>query len=198
MRPILLDLPDQILTPRLIIRHPSPGDGEMVNAAIKESLEYLRPWVPFAKTMPTVEESEEVARRGLARWILREDLLLWIIDRETGLFLGGTGLHRINWDVPSFEIGYWIRKSHEGRGLVTESVIALTRFAFDALGAIRVEIKIDPANARSLASPRRLGYTEEGILRRNSVNCDGDPRDTVVFSRLNADGLPEIEISWSI
>ncbi len=196
MWPILLDLPDQILTPRLIIRHPLQGDGAMVNEAIKESLEYLRPWVPFAKTMPTVEESEEVARRGLARWILREDMLLWIIDRETGLFLGGTGLHRINWDVPSFEIGYWIRKNYEGRGFVTENVIALTHFAFEALSAKRVEIKIDPANAKSLAIPRRLGYTEEGILRRNSVNCDNEPRDTVVFSRTTLYGLPDLDVRW--
>lgn len=196
MRPILLDLPDQILTRRLIIRHSLPGDGAMVNEAIKESLENLRPWVPFAKTMPTVEESEEVARRSLARWILREDMLYWMIERESGVFLGGTGLHRINWDVPSFEIGYWIRKSSEGRGFVTESVIALTRFAFEALSAKRVEIKIDPENARSLAVPRRLGYTEEGILRRNSVNCDGEPKDTVVFSRTSLDGLPDLDVRW--
>ena len=32
------------------------------------------------------------------------------------------GLHRIDWAVPKFEIGYWARTSHAGRGYITEDV----------------------------------------------------------------------------
>ncbi len=47
----------------------------------------------------------------------------------------------------------------------------------------RVEIRIDPANERSLAVPRALGFTEEGTLRRRLPSAtDGVPRDMVVFA----------------
>lgn len=37
MKPILLDLPMPIITPRLLLRPPQPGDGIALNAAVSES-----------------------------------------------------------------------------------------------------------------------------------------------------------------
>lgn len=50
MKPILLDWPDTIETPRLIIRVPQAGGGAQLNAAIAESIDELRPWMPWAQT----------------------------------------------------------------------------------------------------------------------------------------------------
>lgn len=41
MKPILLDLPMTITTPRLLLRPPHVGDGIEANAAILESLDLL-------------------------------------------------------------------------------------------------------------------------------------------------------------
>lgn len=196
MNPILIDLPEEILTPRLVLRHPQQGDGMLLYEAILSSLDHLRPWMPWASAEPTVSRCEEIVRRAHAKWILREDLMFLIVDRTSGDVLGGTGLHRMNWEVPSFEIGYWVRKSHEGQGFISETVIALTQFCFESLNAKRVEIRIDPANTKSLAVPRRLGFEEEGVLRNSGLNTSGHPRDTVVFSRTNADGLAKIKVCW--
>src|SRR5262245_66348773 len=97
--------------------------------------------MPWARQTPTVEESEENVRRAHAKWILREDLRLSMWEKSTTTFIGGVGLHRINWQLPSFEIGYWIRTSSVGKGYATEAANALTRFSFDALNARRVELR---------------------------------------------------------
>ena len=85
-----------------------------------------------------------------------------------------------------FEIGYWIRASRAGQGLATEAASALTRAAFDLAAAGRIEIRVDPANATSLAIPRKLGFVEEGTLRQRLHGPDGTPlqRDAVVFAML--------------
>jgi len=98
--------------------------------------------------------------------------------------IGGSGLHRIDWSVPRFEIGYWVRTPETRRGYVTETVHALTTFAFDELGAQRVEIRADVRNTRSRAVPERLGYELEGVLRRDCLDPQGRPRDTAVYSRI--------------
>jgi ribosomal-protein-serine acetyltransferase len=60
---------------------------------------------------------------------------------------------------------------------------ALTHVAFEACGVDRVEIRVDPENERSLAVPRKLGFAEEGTLRRRLPPMgDGEPRDVVVFA----------------
>ena len=70
-----------------------------------------------------------------------------------------------------------------GVGLATESSAALTRVAFELCDVDRVEIRVDPANEASLPIPRKLGFVEEGILRRRlPPDEDGVPRDVIVFS----------------
>jgi RimJ/RimL family protein N-acetyltransferase len=58
----------------------------------------------------------------------------------------------------------------------------LTRFAFDALDANRVHLRVDPRNTRSRAIPDRLGYVYEGRLRNDSGSVRGEARDTDVFA----------------
>lgn len=197
MKPILLDIPMPITTPRLIIRPPQPGDGLAINEAIIESFEFIKEWLPWAKSIPTVDESEESVRQRHAKWILREDLGLHLYDRETGVYVGGTGLHRMNWDIPKFEIGYWVRKSFEGKGLISEAANATIRFAFEQLNAKRVELRCDAQNERSIKVAKNLGFVQEGHFKDDSLTPDGQSlRDTVIFARHNIDGLADLEVSW--
>ena len=180
--PILRDLPGELTGPRVLLRPLRPGDGAAIFEAVAESREQISPWLPWVEKTQSREDSEETARRGAARWLTREDLMAGIWERETNRFLGGSGLHRINWAVPRFEIGYWLRTSAWGQGYVTETVQVLCEFAFEALGANRVEIRCDAKNARSRAVPERLGFVQEATLRNQARDGAGDLRDTLVFA----------------
>ncbi len=93
-------------------------------------------------------------------------------------------MHRIDWDVPRFEIGYWVRTSLQGQGYITEAVNGISKFAFEQLKAERMEIRCDARNERSAAVARRAGYTLEAKLRRESRAPDGSLRDTLIFALL--------------
>jgi RimJ/RimL family protein N-acetyltransferase len=186
--PLMIELPAELASERLLMRAPRAGDGAALNDAMVESLESLKPWMPWAQEMPTPEESELTCRQIALRFAQRSDLTLFMFERAAdgagGRLVGGTGLHRMDWNVPRFEIGYWCRPSMQGRGLVTEAVQALARFAFDALRARRVEVRMSSANTRSRAVAERCGFTLEGVLRQDSRGVDGQPRDTVVYARV--------------
>lgn len=185
--PILREFPDQFATERLIVRAPRRGDGVAVYEAIEESLAELRPWMPWAWETPHPERSEEFARRAAARFALREDLPLLIFRKADHAFVGGTGLHRIYWDIPSFEIGYWQRTSMGGQGYITEAVKGLTRFMFDVLEAQRGEIHCDSQNGRSAAVAKRADYVQEAHLRNHRRNTSGELSDTLIFGLTRAD-----------
>lgn len=167
-----------------------------MNKAICESLEHLKPWMPFAQRAPTLEESEEHCRRAFAQFILRENMTLSIYSKDGKTFLGSTGLHMPKWEIPAFSMGYWIGAKFEGRGLVSESTNALTRYAFQALKAKRLEIRCDSKNTRSLAVMKRLGFVEEGVFRNEALSESGTLRDTIVTARYSAEGLPGLSVSW--
>ena len=187
MPPILTDLPDELPGERVLLRPLRPGDGAVLWPAVEESREQISPWLPWVEKTWSADDQEEVARRSAARWLTREDLMVGIWDRATGRYLGGSGLHRIDWAVPAFEIGYWLRTSAWGQGYASEAVRVLCRFAFETLGANRVEIRCDGGNERSLAVPRRLGFIEEATLRNETRDGSGNLRDTVVFAFTPAD-----------
>ncbi|MEZ4730059.1 MAG: GNAT family N-acetyltransferase [Caldilineaceae bacterium] len=109
MSNILRDIPDRLESERLLLRSPRPGDGAAINAAVLESLTELRPWMVWAQQAPTVEENERYAREAHVRFLKREELPFLVFHKETHTMVGSSGLHRINWDVPKVEIGYWVR-----------------------------------------------------------------------------------------
>jgi ribosomal-protein-serine acetyltransferase len=186
-QPIFRPLPDQLCGERVVIRPRKPGDSPAIWEAIEESREQLSPWLPWVDQTHSLEDCEASARRAYAKWLLREDLHVCLWQRETGRFLGGSGLHRIQWDVPAFEIGYWLRTSMQGKGYITEAVRELCRFAFETLAASRVEIRCDRRNERSAAVPRRLGFVHEATLRNQCRDRKGELRDTLVFALIPED-----------
>ena len=184
MEALLLDFPESFESDRLTIRAPRAGDGTEIQAAVRETFDDLKLWMPWAQQLPTLEESESYIRRVQCQFLAREDLALLLFLKGTNTMVGGSGLHRIDWDIPKFEIGYWCRKRFQEQGYITESTEAITNFAFETLGAKRVEIRCDSKNVRSLRIPDRLGFKLEGTLRNNSISSSGELRDTLVFAKI--------------
>lgn len=195
MNPILRDFPEEFETERLTIRAPRAGDGLRVYEAVRDSIQELRQWMPWAQSLPTPEEEEVLVREERCKFLRRENLMLLLFLKGSMTCVGGTGLHRIDWDVPKFEIGYWVRTPYRKRGLMTEAVAEITRFAFDVLGAERVEIRMDDRNVRSSRIPERLGYTLEGILRNEARDVEGNLRDTRIYARVKRDDTNPIRRS---
>jgi len=185
--PILLDIPESFETERLLIRVPRPGDGLAFNAAILESFDDLQPWMPWAKERPSIEKSEENSRKAYSLFLSREDITLRLIHKQSGLFVGSSGLHPRDWAVPKFEVGYWCRKRFERQGYITEAVAGILRFGFETMGAKRIEVCCDSINQRSIRVAQRVGMKREGELRHHSVGMDGTLRNRVVFALTDAD-----------
>lgn len=121
INPVLLDIPDELETERLLIRVPRAGDGPAVNAAVLDSLETLRPWMLWAHNPPTIEQSEAHCREARANFVARTRITLRLYLKGTETVIGSSGFVRLDWSVPKFEISYWIGKRYEGHGYATEA-----------------------------------------------------------------------------
>jgi len=179
--PILRDLPSELIGERVLLRPYRAGDGQALWEAVDESREHILPWMPWGDQHSSPRDSEALVRKWQASWLLREDLALGVWERATGRYLGGSGLHRIDWEVPSFEIGYWLRRTAVGHGYMTETAWMLCRFAFEQLSAQRVFIRCGAGNHRSTAIPTRLGFVPEGRMRNANRDTNGALYDMLVF-----------------
>jgi RimJ/RimL family protein N-acetyltransferase len=177
----------RIVTERLVIRCWEPADAVLAKDAIDSSLDHLREWMPWAHAEPTtLEQKVQLLRLFRGRFDLDQDAVYGIFDRGERRAVGGTGLHPRVGDG-AIEIGYWIRADETGRGFAGESTAALTRVGFEIAGFDRIEIRCDPANVRSAAIPKRLGYVHEATLRGRLRDEHDQPRDAMVFTMFAAD-----------
>jgi ribosomal-protein-serine acetyltransferase len=202
MKPILIDMPLPITTPRIILRAPTHGDGKELNDALAESFIEIYPWMPWARSNTTTEQSEEFARQAEANWILKNNkalgLVLFLCARENPeRVMGVVALHEFDWSIPCMELGYWMRTSYAGKGYMLEAVNAVTQYAFKHIKVKRLEIRSDPRNAKSVKIAQRLKYTLEARLKEHHIDhVTGNLADTLIFVRHNLNGLPALQVEW--
>ena len=190
--------PCVIETPRLILRTPQIGDGLIINESINKSIMHLKKWMIWAQQPQTLEESENYVKMCINNWdSFKNDLPLFIFLKTSNTHIGGTGFHSLNWDIPSFETGYWLHVEHQNQGYMTEALNAVIRYAFIQFKANRLEILCDVNNLRSYTLAERLGFKLEGILKNHRINPSTKQlSDTKVYARTNVLELPSLDVNW--
>lgn len=145
-------------------------DAAALAQAVAESLDHLRPWMPWAnETSTSVEFQRERLRALPGRRAQGREWQYGLYgrerDRDGTRVLGSFGF------VPrmgpgTLEIGYWVHVDAVGQGHGTRAARALTEVALAADGVERVFICCDEANTLSAAIPRALGYTLTEVIER--------------------------------
>lgn len=181
LRPELLPLAPDLRGDQVVLRPYRPGDGAALFAAIDAHREDLKTWLGWIDNHRSEADSEVYVRRLAGRWLTRESLVLGIWT-HAGEYCGGTGFHAFDWNVPSFELGYFLHPVARGRGAATEAVRLVTNWAFAALGARRVWASCDRANERSWRLLERCGFRREGHLVNERLDPQGRLRDTLVYA----------------
>lgn len=182
LQALLLEIPEELATERLMLRATRAACGAEAHDACRESQSQLQRWMPWAREPQSLDQAVAHCRDMAAKWHAREILDFCFYRAADGRFVGKGGLHTIDWTVPRFEIGYWIRTSCTRQGYATEATGALVRLAC-SLGARRVEITADAANAASCRVAERSGFTLEGTLRQHRRNNAGELSDTRMYAR---------------
>lgn len=108
----------------------------------------------------------------------------WLIEGEGGEAIGWVSLRVGDRDAESGEIGYSLLAPYRGRGMATEAVKALVDEAFGEGRLRRLRAYCLPENHASRALLRRVGFREEGVLKRGA-SLRGRAVDVVSYSLEN-------------
>jgi RimJ/RimL family protein N-acetyltransferase len=106
----------------------------------------------------TRDQVEDWAERSVSEWEERGHGKLSILDRESGAFLGRSGL-RFWPEFDETEVGWVLMPEARGRGVATEAGRACVDWGFRDLALLYVTAMIAPDNDASIAVARRLGMT---------------------------------------
>jgi ribosomal-protein-serine acetyltransferase len=160
-----MNRPPEVLTNAAVtLRKRDATDAQATFELIRESIEHLQPWMPWATPDYSLEQATEYAERCEAEWAEGSAFQYVIFVGQDPV--GSAGLMaRIG--IGGLEIGYWVHPSWTGRGVATSAAAALTDAALALPGIDRVEIHHDVANKASGRVPEKLGYELAGEMPSN-------------------------------
>lgn len=175
---------------KLSIKILEERDVEALYKLIDHSRDYLGEYLPWVKFMKAPEDELPFIKEGLQQFANNDGFQcgIWF----EGQLAGVLGLHYIKHLNKSTSLGYYLGEEFQGSGIMTKSVAFLLDYLFNDLALNRVEIRAAVTNHKSQAIPKRLGFTEEGILRQDE-QLDSGPSDSVVFSLLRDEYLAQKE-----
>ena len=118
----------------------------------------------------TIGESRSYIRYMLRRYRAHEPAS-WAIEwLDTGRVIGTIGFMWIQRDNNAAEVGYSLAREYWNRGIMTEALRAVLRYAFDDMGLNRVEAQHETTNPASGAVMRKCHMAKEGTLRGRLFN----------------------------
>ena len=172
----LENLPQKIETERLIIKKYKQGEGKDLFALLERNnnRDFLREHVDEATDIITLEDAEKRVRYLEKCWDDKERFVMgmWFKSNET--FIGNIWIEPNKWDVPSFELGYFLDKGYIRKGIASEATIRAVKFIFEELQAHKIIILTRDTNIPSYKLAERIGFIREGHIKENIK--DGDKR----------------------
>lgn len=180
--------PEELIADSIRLRKTVAADAEAIFEAIFETNDTLYPRMRWATAIPSLTKTVEHCESCERDWESGTTLNFTIFSRD-GAVLGRCSLHHIDWGVPKFEVGYWIRKSAQGQGIATTATQLMTEMAFTVLGARRVSLWCAVDNVPSRRVAQKLGFTHEGTFKNDEVDALGRPIDMDIFAITNFNDL---------
>lgn len=172
-----LKIPSQLETERLILRPYKEQDSSdflcMLNNGNRE---YLKELLGDISQITDEIEIKHVLRELSDSWFAHEIFVLSFWEKKSMLYLGHIWIQPINWDLPHFEVGWFVEKNHQGLGFVTEAAIESIKFIFKYLNAHNIRVRVrehPPYHLKSKRIAEKCGFKKEGFLRDTVKLEDG-------------------------
>ena len=187
------------VTPALPTMPPPLGDGTIVLRSYTEAdiPDMVRAcndpetqrWLTVLPTPYTEVDAREFLAQAATGWGTNYNALYCIADAATDRLLGGVGLHGDEAWAGVAEIGYHVAPWARCRSVATAAARLVAHWGLEVLGLARVQILADTRNTASCGVAAKLGFTREGLQRRDHGR-EGDIGDHAVFSLLSGDPRP--------
>ena len=174
----------ELIDEEILLRPFRFTDATKLYRAVYESLNDLQPWMSWATDQYTELTAREYITIARARWDEHTFYAFAITSRDE--ILGTCTLSSLHPIYHFCNLGYWVRTSCRGRGIAGRAARLVSRFAFEELGLIRVEIVIAVGNDASLRVAQKIGAHDEGVLLNRMV-VGKSIYDAHMFSLLPSD-----------
>lgn len=169
------------VTEELILRTYEADDAVALFDAIGRNRQHLGPWLDWVSRTTKPEHSLQFIKQSEQDVRHQQALAMGIFYK--GQIIGGLGMHQWDHVVKKAQVGYWLSREHQGKGILAQCMQPFLSFLFDKLNLNKVEVHFVAANKRSAKVAERMGCRIEGVLRQGAMR-NGVIEDVVIAGLL--------------
>lgn len=145
-----------------------PVSMDYVEEMFKEFTDEITKYM-FPPTPKEIKETADFVTFSINKFLKSEDITVVVLKKDTGEYLGNSGLHKINTKTP--ELGVWIKKSAHGYGYGKEAVTGLKEWADGNIDYEYIKYPVAEENIASRKIPESLGGKE--VNKYSQINGNG-------------------------
>ncbi len=182
MRHELFQAETALLTARAVVRRFREGDGAALYELVDNNRSYLSDYFSHVlHATPDKETAEQYVRQKMAAWLLQQEYCFGIWENRSAQLIGQVQLTSIDWGIPRAELSFFLDQSFQGKGMMTEALQAVIRFAFTQLFIEKLSLPTSMENYDMHRIARKCGFRREGDLRSEMRKGGGDYVDVMLF-----------------
>ena len=169
-----------IKTERLVLRPYRPADVDDLYRNVQDKrIHAMTAALPHPYTKKNAVEWIAM-NNATAHRKKKKDRLAFAVEYKKEV-VGSIGLHKL--EAHKAEIGYWLAPHAWGKGLMTEAVSAVTKYALGTLKLRRIYATAFVNNKASQRVLEKAGYRHEGLMK-NSHLKNGRCVDATLYAKV--------------
>jgi len=99
--------------------------------------------------------------------------------------VGFIDLKNINWNIPKTEIGYFVNRDDEGKGISSNALKMIIGFCFNELKMSKLFLRTTKSNLGSQRVAEKNGFEKEGFVKRDYKTASGEIVDLLYYGLIN-------------
>jgi ribosomal-protein-serine acetyltransferase len=158
------------------------GDHRSFFDLIENNRERLSKYFPAtvrSTTTPAATQQYITEKIMLAEKL--EFISFVIVSSEHRGILGLIFLKNIDWSIPKSEMGFFIDRGFEGKGIISRGVWVVTNYALKNLKINKLYMRVGEDNPGSRRVAEKCGFALEGKLKNDFKSYDGSLLDVYYY-----------------
>ncbi|HKO77338.1 MAG TPA: GNAT family protein [Flavobacterium sp.] len=135
----------------------------------------------------SLKKAEDFLAVSLDKEKNKEGFYFFARDIKTNDLIGYLCVKTIDYRISKCELGYFVDEDFQGKGITSKMVSDALEFCFNKLMLNKVFICTSEINLASQRIALKHNFKQEGILRDEFRNGDGELQNTVYFGLLKSE-----------
>jgi ribosomal-protein-serine acetyltransferase len=171
-------------TIRLVTMEDLPGYFELIDQNRSRLESFFAGTIAITQTL----EATEIHLKDIVSKNKENNYFSFVVvDKTTGKPVASIQVKNVDWSVPKAELGYFIDKKYEGKGMITKALSKIISHCFEELKFIKLYIRTHAGNVPSRKVAEKNGFILEGTIRKDYKTTSGELVDLMYYGRVKDD-----------